>query len=192
MVKKPVIVISGQPGCGSTTTGKLLSDKIGIEFFSIGTYFKKLAGEKTKKKVEWKSPTVVSTDYLSTKEGSDKKLHNDIDAMQVKLAKKGNIVIESKLGIHMLKDLADFKIWLKADIGTRAIRYAKREQMSVADAKKLLVEKGHLEKTSFKRIYGFDLFELEKKADMIIDTSNKNPEKIVEIIVSSLKKKKLI
>lgn len=191
MVKKPVIVISGQPGCGSTTTGKLLSDGLGIEFFSVGTYYKKLAEEKTKTKVKWKSPTIVSTDYLSTKEGSDKKLHNKIDAMQIKLSKKGNIIIESKLGIHMLPE-ADFKVWLKASKEVRAKRYAERDNMDIDKARKEIERKDMTERSKFKDIYGFDSFSLEKKADLVIDTSNKKREEIVEIIISSLKKRKLI
>ncbi|MBI2076585.1 MAG: cytidylate kinase family protein [Candidatus Aenigmarchaeota archaeon] len=191
MPKGIVIVISGQPGCGSTTTGKLLSDKLGIGFFSVGTHFKKLAGEKTKKKVGWPSPTMVSADYLSTKEGSGKKLHNDIDAMQIEKAKTGNIIIESKLGVHMLPD-ADFKIWLKAPIRTRAARVAERDNISFETAIKTLMKKEKQERKSFKKIYGFDFFELEKNADLVISTSSKKPEKIVNTIMSSLKARKLI
>lgn len=190
MARKLVIVISGVSGCGSTTTGKLLGDKLGMEFFSVGTYFKKLAAEKSK--IKWTSPTHISVDYLSTKEGSDEKLHNDIDAMQMEKAKKGNIIIESKLGIHMLRDAADLRVWLKADIKKRAERYAKRENIQVEEALELLERKGELEKQSFRRIYGFDFFELEKSADVVINTGNRKPEEIVDIIISSLRKRKLI
>lgn len=192
MARKPVIVISGMSGCGSTTAGKMLGDRLGIEFFSVGTYFKKLAKRKSKKKIIWQSPTMVSANYLSTNEGSDEKLHNDIDKMQVELAKKGNIIIESKLGVHMLRNVADFKIWLKAPLKTRAQRYAQREGMPATAATGLLKKKEALEKKSFRRIYGFDFFELEKKADVVINTGNKKPEEVVEIIVNSLKKKRLI
>jgi len=191
MARRLVIVISGMPGCGSTTTGKLLSDKLGLEFFSVGTYYKKLAHEKAKK-LHWHSPTLVSANYLSTKEGSDEKLHNDIDAMQVEMAKKGNIIIESKLGVHMLRDVADFKVWLKAPLKTRALRVAQRDNMSIEDPFETLKKKETVERKSFKNIYGFDFFELENKADLVINTGNKKPEEVVEIIISSLKKRKLI
>ncbi len=190
MAKKgAVIVISGMPGCGSTTTGKLLSERLGIEFFSVGTYYKKLAEEKSNIHA---SPTVVSTRYLSSKEGSKKELHNEIDAMQVNLAKRGNIIIESKLGVHMLRELADFRIWLKAGIAARSHRYAQREKMGIAAAKKLLIKKERLEKDSFKRIYGFDFFELENEADMVVDTTSKKPGEVVDIIISSLRKRRLV
>lgn len=188
MARKLVIVISGMPGCGSTTTGKLLSDRTGIEFFSVGTYYKKLAEKKT----HTVDPTTASVKYLSSREGSKKKLHNDIDKMQVELAKKGNIIIESKLGVHMLRNLADFRIWLKADIKTRSKRYAQRERMPLRAAEKLLKEKEKLEKKSFNQIYGFDFFDLEKKADIVIDTSNKTPKEVVAAITTSLRRRKLI
>jgi len=192
MARRLVIVISGMSGCGSTTTGKLLSNKLGLEFFSVGTYYKELAREKTKKKITWESPTMISADYLATKEGSEKNLHNNIDAMQIEKAKKGNIIIESKLGVHMLRDVADFRIWLKAPLKTRALRVAQRDNMSIEDPFKTLKKKETVERKSFKKIYNFDFFELENKADLVIDTSDKTPEEIVEIIISSLKKRKLI
>lgn len=186
MARKLVIVISGMPGCGSTTTGKLLGDKLDIEFFSTGTYFKKLAagmggsGEARNAVNLWK-----------TEKGSSKSFHNEIDEMQIKLAKRGNVIIESKLGITMLKD-ADFKIWLRAPLKTRAERYAQREKLTLKEAEKLVKEKESLERRHFKHIYGFDFFAQEKSADMVVDTSDKSPEDIVNIIVSSLKRKKLI
>ena len=192
MARKLVIVISGMSGCGSTTAGKLLGDRLGIEFFSVGTYFKELAREKTKGKITWQSPTMISANYLSTKEGSEKNLHNDIDAMQIEKAKKGNIIIESKLGVYMLRQVADFKVWLRAPLKTRALRVSQRDNISIEDAFETLKRKEIVERKSFKNIYGFDFFELENKADLVINTGNKKPEEIVKIIISSLKKRKLI
>ncbi len=182
MDKKIVVVISGMSGCGSTTTGKLLSDKLGLKFFSVGTYFKKFEeGKETERAVK----------LWNTKKGSSASFHNEIDEMQIKLAKKGNIVIESKLGIMMIPN-ADFRIWLKAPVKTRAARYAKRDNIPAKEAEKLVKEKEILERENFQRIYGFDFFELEKKADLVVDTSDKKPEEIVEIIISSMKRRKLV
>ena len=36
----PVIVISGKPGCGSSTTAKLLAKKLNLRHFSLGDYNK--------------------------------------------------------------------------------------------------------------------------------------------------------
>ena len=179
-----VIVISGQPGCGSTTTGKLLSEKLGTNFFSVGHYFKSLdKGKETEKAVKvWKSD---AGKRLQFKKKGDL---NYIEELQIALAKSGSIVIESKLGIKFLKDYADLKVWLKAPIKVRAQRVAKRDRIPLEEAVKILKEKEAIERRNFKKIYGFDFFQLEKEADIVIDTSSKTPRKIVAEIMACMRK----
>ncbi len=172
-----VIAISGKPGCGSSTTGKMLAEKLGLKFFSTGEYYKKMAREKAAQK--YHSETATSVNYFSSKEGSAKELHEAIDNMQIEKAKEGNIVSEGKLAIHFLENIADYKVWLEASAGVRMQRYAKRDGISLKEAEKLVKEKDSLERATFKRIYGFDTFSQEKGADITIDTSSKKPEEIV-------------
>lgn len=178
-----VIVISGMPGCGSTTTGKHLAEKLGIKFFSVGHYFKSLShkGKETERAVNlWKSDTGKNIQF--NKKGDT----NALEEMQIALAKSGNIVIESKLGIRFLGEYADLRVWLKAPLHTRAERYAKRDGISAIEAAKLLEEKQKLERRNFKKIYGFDFFDQEKEADIVIDTSHKTPEQIVAEIIKTV------
>ena len=179
-----VIVISGQPCCGSTTTGKLLSEKLSINFFSVGHYFKSLdSGRETERSVKiWKSH--AGRDLQFKKKGN----LNYIEELQIALAKSGSIIIESKLGIKFLKDYADVKIWLKAPVEVRAQRVARRDRIPLKKAIGILKEKERIERQNFKKIYGFDFFQLEKEADIVIDTSQKTPEKIVAEIMAYMKK----
>ncbi len=182
--KSPVIVISGMPGCGSTTTGEMLAKRLGIKFFSVGHYFKSLShkGRETERAVNlWKSDAGKSIQF--NKKGN----YNALEEMQIALAKSGNIAIESKLGIRFLGKYVDFTIWLKAPIRTRAERYSKRDSIPIAEAVKLLEEKERLERDNFKKIYGFDFFEQGKEADITIDTSSKTPEQIVDEIIRAMK-----
>ncbi|MBI2971001.1 MAG: cytidylate kinase family protein [Candidatus Aenigmarchaeota archaeon] len=191
MAAKIVIVISGMPGCGSTTTGKLLADKLKMEFFSVGTYFKNLDEDKwmdayyreTATSIElWKSD--IGKKIQFTKEGS----LNKLEQLQIDKAKKGSIVIESKLGIRFLKAYATLTVWLKAPLETRVTRYAQREGVTLEEAAQLLREKETLERENFKKIYGFDFFVQEKEADVVIDTSDKAPGEIVGAILARMKK----
>ncbi len=179
-----VIVISGQPGCGSTTAGKLLSERLSINFFSVGHYFKSLdKGKETERSVKiWKSGAGRSLQFK--KKGS----LNYIEELQIALAKSGSIIIESKLGIRFLKEYADIKIWLKAPIEVRAQRVAKRDKIPLKKAIVILKEKEAIERRNFKKIYGFDFFQLEKEADIVIDTSSKTPKKIVAEILAYMRK----
>lgn len=176
----PVIVISGQPGCGSSTTAKLLAKKLKLKHFSVGDYNKSHANIQTKE-------TDKSITFWKTRKGSSKKFHIDSDEIAKSYAKKGNIVIDGKLTVRMLKGFYDLSVWLKAPRNIRAQRYAKRDNTSIREASQKLTEKEKLERSNWLRIYGFDYFVQEKEADLVVDTSNKKPEEIVDLIIKRLK-----
>lgn len=176
----PVIVISGQSGCGSTTAARLVANALKLRFFSAGEYYKTFGEGKS---------TERAVGFWKTEKGSSPRFHNALDEMVVKEAKKGDVVCDAKLGVHFLAKIADFKVWLKASDAVRAERYAKRDSINVSEAKKLVKEKDRLERENFKRIYGFDSFLQEKDADLAIDVSNKTPEKVVNEIIKAFGKK---
>ncbi|MCD6557590.1 MAG: cytidylate kinase family protein [Candidatus Aenigmarchaeota archaeon] len=169
------IVVSGMPGCGSSTTAELLAKKLKMDFFSLGKY--------TKKQFQDKGETQSAIKQWSTDIGSSKEFHQKSDAMQQSLAKHGNIVIESKLGIHFIGKLADLKVWLEAPIHVRAQRYAKRDNLKYDEALEMLEKKEAIERRKWKEMYGFDYFDQRKDADLVIDTSDKTPEEIVDQII---------
>ncbi len=177
-----VVVISGQSTCGSTTTAKLLSEKLGVKFFSVGLKYKEIAKKMSEKETE------AVAKFFSTNEGKSKSLHERLDEMQRELAKEGNVVIDSKLGIRMIKD-ADLKVYLKAPKNVRASRVSKRDGIPIEEAKKILDEKEKLEEKNFFDLYRFHPSDQEKEADLVIDTSDKTPEEITEIITNELRKR---
>ncbi|MCX6818489.1 MAG: cytidylate kinase family protein [Candidatus Aenigmarchaeota archaeon] len=181
-----VIAISGMPGCGSSTTARLLAEKMNLKFFSAGDYTKELAKEEAK--ID-KNQTERIIDFWKTKRGQSKDHHMAVEELQQNIAKDGNIVIESKLGIHFIRN-SDFKIWLKAPFKTRAERYVKRDGFHLEKAIGFLREKENSERANWKRIYGIDPFDQEKEADLVIDTSDKSPEEIVDIIIKAVRNKK--
>ncbi|MFH0832463.1 MAG: cytidylate kinase family protein [Candidatus Aenigmatarchaeota archaeon] len=178
-----IVVVSGMPGCGSTTTARLLAKKLKLKFFSVGAYTKKIMREDMK--ID-KKETERSVDFWKTKRGKSKEHHVTVERMQEDLAKRGDIVIEGKISIRFIKN-ADFRIWLKAPLNVRAKRYVKRDNLMLKDAMRFLKEKQRDERENWKKIYGFDYFIQEKEADLIIDTMNKKPEEIVKMIINSIK-----
>jgi len=177
----PVIVISGQPGCGSSTLASIIAKKLGLRHFSLGRIFKKLSkGSETEK----------ATKGFETKKGGSAAFHAKLDKMQRKIAEKGNVVIDSKLGIHMLNDIADFKIWIKASEKIRARRIMKRDKVPFKQAMKLLKERENAERNFFKKIYGFDPYKQEKKADLVLNTARKTPRQLATIAIKKFRKAK--
>ncbi len=178
-MKKLVIALSGPPGSGASTVGRLLAKRLKLEYFSPGKYFKGLS----KKKNE----TRAAMESLNTEKGRSKELHEYIDNLQIQKAKKGNVLIEGTLSINFLKDIASYKIWLDADISERAARTMKRDGLSLEEAKSKILEREKIERTMWKKIYGFDYFDQKKSADLVVDSSDMRMLQVVDKIFNFIK-----
>ena len=163
-MKKIVVVISGPPGSGSSTVGKRLARRMGLKFFSVGTYYKKFSNEKNQSKAAF--------ELWKTKFGSSEKLHNYMDkVLQKDMARKGNIVIDAKLGIHFLKNYSKFKIWLDVPLKIRGERAAKRDKAPVEQSLKQILDREEIQKREWQRMYGFDYLNQKYGADLVVDSS---------------------
>lgn len=204
-----VIAISGQPGAGSTTTSNILASRLNLRYFSPGRLFKDIAkGTVTDQyyynlfkekcdKLKISIPSrALSDDSHATLElwnssfGKSKSFHKIIDDLQKELAAKGNIVIDGKLSLNMIPR-ANVKIWLKASLPARALRAAGRDSLIPNEAQQVLASREQAEREEWKKMYGFDYWEQEKQADLVIDTSGKSPEEVVSLILEKLSNNKL-
>jgi cytidylate kinase len=174
----PVIVVSGPPGAGSSTAAKMIADELGIDYFSPGKHFKeKIDGVETEAANKgWKD-----------KELSSESTHNSIDDLQKQVAKQGDVVIDGKLSIHMVGELADLTVWLTAPLEVRAERAAERDDLSREEVTELIKERQQDEIENWKEMYGFNYLEQEDEADLVIQTEEKSPEEIVDLILSKVR-----
>jgi len=181
MDKNLTIVISGPPGAGSTRTALNLAKKLGLKYFSTGDLFKSYSKQT-------KNQALDVWDQF----GKIRKFHQDLDEYMKQKAKKGNIVICGKLSVFLLKDLADFKVWIGSPLRVRANRVAKREAISMIRAMDQVKKREEIERKTWKRIYEFDYFDSKNLADLVIDSSDKSVEEVVREIMESMKDKGLI
>ena len=175
-----ILTISGLHGTGKSTIGKLIAENLEIQYYSTGQAFRDLAQDINMTLEEF-------TDYVEKNPEIDEKLDEKI----IKIAQKGNIIIDSQLSGYILKSIADFKILLLCPLEIRVKRMTERDNTPYEQKLKetKIREKSELER--FKHLYSIDLSdqkEIQKIYDLIINTENLTVEKIVEKILSTLEK----
>lgn len=178
-----ILTISGLHGTGKSTIGKLLSQKLGLKYYSTGQAFRDLAKDMNFTLEEF-------TDYVEKNPDIDRKLDDKI----MGIALKDNVVIDSQLSAYNLESIADFKILLTCSLKIRVNRMVERDNSMYDDKLKETTIREKSELARFNKLYNIDLnnqLKIEEIYDLIIDTAESTIEEILELIFSALKKKEL-
>lgn len=176
------ITISGVVGSGKSTISRILADKLGYKHYSIGQFMREIANKRNMSLME-----------LSRLAETDSTIDKELDARQLKLGKEeDNFVIDSRLGFHFIPD--SFKVFLSVNLDEAAKRILKdkrREEMykTMEEASKALRRRMRSENVRYKEYYEID-FPKKEHFDLIMDTTNKAPEEVVEEIIKAIKKSK--
>lgn len=174
-----IIAISGKTVSGTATISKAVAKRLKLRYFDAGTFYKRHS--KRRKEVE------QALELLKSKKGVSKKFHEHIDDLHRKEAKRGNIVNCGKLAIFMLKDIADVKIWIECAFNERTRRMAKRDGISLKEARRKLKEKENREREMWKKIYGLDYFKQKDLADIVVNSTKLTEKETVNKILNSIK-----
>ena len=174
------ITISGTPGSGKSTVAQLLHEKIKIPYIYSGMLFRQSAEEHN----------MALEDFGKYCE-ENPEIDKELDKKQVEILKKGNVILEGRLAgwLAYKNKISSVKIAITADIKTRAGRIVNREKGEVAKREKEIIERERSENTRYKKYYNIDLGDFSIY-DLVIDSSDKTPEEIVEIIFQRLKNEK--
>ena len=169
-----IITIGGLAGTGTTTAAELLSEKMGIDYISAGYVFREMAREHNMSVLE----------FSAFAEGNDD-IDKEIDKRQAELAKSAdNLIVEGRLSAYFVE--ADLKLWLVTPFDIRSSRIAERESKSVDVASEEIISREKSEALRYKDIHNIDISNMSIY-DLIINTGTFDPEKVSEIILTTLK-----
>ncbi|MFW6120973.1 MAG: (d)CMP kinase, partial [Petrotogales bacterium] len=118
--------------------------------------------------------------------------HKEVDEQlgryQLEILKRGKVIVEGRITgwIAHRNHIPSTKILLKADLDIRASRIVKREGGDIEKRKKEILDRENSETARYKKYYNINLSDTSIY-DLVIDSSEKTPDEIVEIIVKELK-----
>jgi len=165
------ITISGLPGSGTTTLGKMLANRYNCEYISAGEVFRSMAAERSLSLTEFGS--------LCEEDPSVDKL---IDGRQRTIVLKSDMIVaEGRLSGWMIPE-ADIKIWLFAPVSCRVARIYERDgcvDTKTAESETLAREAS--EATRYRQYYDIDICAIDIY-DLVLNSEKFLPEQLVKII----------
>ena len=173
-----IITISGTPGSGKSTVGNILKKRLEMDYVYSGKIFKKIA-----KKYK------MSLEEFGKFCENNEKIDRELDNEQLIILKKGNVILEGRLAgwIAYNNNIKSLKIILNADLKTRLNRIIEREDGDFNKRLEEILNRERSEQNRYKKYYNIDIKDTSIY-DLIIDTSDKSPKEIADIIVNKIDK----
>jgi cytidylate kinase len=176
------IAISGSIGSGTTSLGRVLAEKLGWQFVEGGEVFAGIHRE-----------LGISEENVAKRQDTwdiefDKKMQS------VFQYEEKNIIESHLAGYNARGIIGIFKIRLVCEtngvdqIDERARRIARRDGISVGEAKRHLLERerGNIEK--YERIYGLNPYQDSSLYDVTINTFKKSKEAVLKEALKRVRK----
>jgi cytidylate kinase len=182
-----IITFSGDPGSGKSTVAEMLSKRIGFKRYYIGGIRRELARKR--------GMTLEEYNKLGEKDPST---DIEVDKYQEELGKKeDNIIVEGRTSFYFIPH--SYKIYIKVDKREGARRILedvnkhpeKRNEgniKTIEDAEREIEKRIKSDIYRYEKYYGFNCYDT-KYYDLVIDSTHKTPEEIVDIIIDKIKDK---
>ncbi|HBU27613.1 TPA: hypothetical protein DEB00_00675 [Candidatus Uhrbacteria bacterium] len=178
-----IISLSGYPGSGKSTVGKLLSEALGYKRYSMGDFQRTLAEQNNMTLNEW-----------NTAEEQNDAHDRMVEAYQTKLGQEEDtFIVDGRLSWFAIPH--SFKVFLNVDPdeGARRIfEHAKRgsrpneiSYKTVGEVKDKAAERITSENKRYKAYYGVT-YDNMANFDLVIDTTNTSPEQVAQQIIDKM------
>lgn len=179
-----IITISGHPGSGKGTVGKMLAKKLGYRYFSIGDMRRAMARER--------GMTLQEFNVLGERQDFT---DTDVDRWQAKLGRmKDNLVVEGRTSFHFIPH--SIKLFFAADLAVAAKRIfadtaharqfeATKRYTTVAELEHGLRHRIASDSRRYQKYYGLNIFK-KSNYDLWVDTTKQRPIDTLQVILKYL------
>lgn len=176
-----IITISGTPGSGKSTVGKMVAEKLRYKSYSSGDFMREMAEEKN----------IDFFDFIEMAE-KDASIDEEIDQRQIMMGmSEDNFVIDARLGFHFIPH--SIKVFIDADFEERAKRILadrirKEHNVNLENTKENIKIREDNEQKRYQKYYQINPYD-KSQFELIIDSTNKKPKEIAEEIIEYIKDK---
>lgn len=206
--QKFVITINRELGSGGRTVGRLLAEKLGVEFFdkahvrAIEEKFNLTIDEierlKGKKESWWADFMRVRsighglsyTPYERWKDGPQEPTTENVFKAEKEIllgiAEEESCVIAGRLGFSVFKNHPNhFSIFIQASMPYRLERVMRKQGLSEADAKKVIEKVDKMREEYVKKFSGTTRYDT-RNYNLVISMDGKTEEQVVDIILKTI------
>ena len=175
------VVISGWPAVGKTTIANKLAEEFGLTMYNGGDILKMLASEKgySTKRDDWWD-TAEAKKFMKERK-SDPSFDKKVDKKLAEIVRKGGAVITSYTLPWLVNEDSVIKIWLRGSPENRAKRMANRDDIGVAEAKRIIALRDEENKKIYHMLYRFRFGEDLEVFDYVLNTDRLPLDSLIEV-----------
>jgi CMP/dCMP kinase len=167
-----VIAIGGPPGSGKSTAGRLVAERLGLEYHSAGELFRAEAARRS-----------MDLEAFGHYAEAHPEVDRDLDRAMQALARPGQVLDGRIQGILCRRNGTPVRsIVVTAEFEERVRRVARRDGQSHAEAAERVRVREASERARYAKFYGIDVD--RESADLTVDSTSQPPADVAGAIVA--------